>query len=113
MKVDDRMVGEVDAVSLGVGPVRLQSSTAVITRDGLVFVADRGIVLDVRGWPADWAAAAVDAHKARLETAGVRVVDLREPVALRQAREAFASAYERELHRREVESLSGHTPAAA
>src|SRR5262245_20192276 len=107
------MHGEIGAVPGGAGPARLERNTAVITRDGLVFVADQGIALDVRGWPTDCAAAAVDARKARLEAAGVRVTDLREPVALRRAREAFEQAYERELYRREVESLSGHTPAAA
>jgi hypothetical protein len=91
----------------------MESNTAVITRDGLVFVAGQGITLDLRGWPADLVAAAVDARKARLEAAGVRVTDLREPVALRRAREAFERAHERELYRREIESLSGHTPAAA
>ncbi|HEV8637969.1 MAG TPA: hypothetical protein VG370_27445 [Chloroflexota bacterium] len=102
-----------NAVSLQAELTRPASDTATITRDGLVFVADQGIVLDARGWPADCAAAAVDARKAQLEAAGVRVTDLREPVALRLAREAFGRAYERELYRREVESLSGHTPAAA
>ena len=91
----------------------MESNTAVITRDGLVFVAGQGITLDLRGWPADCAAAAVDARKAKLEAAGVRVTDLREPVALRRAREAFERAYERELYRRQVESLSGYAPAAA
>jgi hypothetical protein len=103
---------EMNVVSLHAGPVRLESNTAIITRDG-VFVADQGVALDVRGWPADWAAAAVDARKAELEAAGVRVTDLREPAALRRAQQAFEQAYERELYRREVESVSGHTPAAA
>jgi hypothetical protein len=87
-------------------------STALITPDGLVLVADQGVVLDVRGWPADLAAAAVDARKARLEAAAVAVTDLREPAALRRAREAFERAYERELYRREVEGMSWYRPAA-
>ncbi|HEV8637775.1 MAG TPA: hypothetical protein VG370_26440 [Chloroflexota bacterium] len=111
--MDDRVLREMNVVPLHVGLVRLESNTAIITRDGVVFVADQGIALDVRGWPADWAAAAVDARKAELEAAGVRVTDLREPVALRRTQQAFEQAYERELYRREVESLSGHTPAAA
>jgi hypothetical protein len=110
--VDERVPEGMSATSRRVGLVRLASDTAVVTRDGMVFVADRGLALDVRGWPADWAAAAVDARKAELEAAGVRVTDLREPAALRRAREAFQRAYERELYRREIESLSRHTPAA-